>query len=289
MLIFFNAATSTCEIEFYEKDSFHVRFSFSYLSTGSFYNKDGRMISWRTDPDRELNPDYTFELSDLRLEGYFEYFFTDDASAYLQIPLSYNKLSELFINDTNSTEERESRGSFSLFQPSYYALGGKYRFSDDKLKPYAQVEFRIPPGFHDGILDDPDYSFLSDGAFEFIGTMGANLQFEESWLEASLSYNYRDEEIVDQLIMYLEGGLKTVPGTKFGAYGRYYQSLGDMDEAPDFDPRNTIVQNDLFQLGVLFDIYFFDNFYSRFEYNVNLYGKNTYTGGTFFLRAGVIF
>ena len=276
------------EIEFYEKNSFHFRLSFSYFNTGSYYDKEGDLISRQTDTSRESAPDYTFELSNISVQTFIEYSFTDDISAYFHLPLSYYKLKETYLNDTVTGGSREPRADFSLFQPSFFAIGGKYRLSDDDFMPYAIAEFRIPPGFHQGILDDPDYPFLSDGAFEFLGTIGSNLGFKESWLEASVTYNYRAEELRDQLIFYLEGGLKTVPGTRLGVFGTYFQSLGDMDDAPDFNPRMTIIQQDLLQVGAFFDIYFFENFYSKFEYHVNLYGRNTYTGGTFYVRAGII-
>lgn len=270
-----------------KKNDFLVELSFSYFSTGSYYDKDGEQVSWITDPERELAPNYTFELSSMNIQAYIEYSFTDEISAYARIPLNSSKLKETYMNDTAINGVREPRAEFTLFQPDYYAVGGRYILDYDELFPFIKAEFRIPPGFYNGILNDPDYNFLSDGAFEFLGTLGGAMHFDKSWIEAAVTYNYRDEELADQMIFDLEAGLKTVPGTALGVYGRYYQSFGNMDDAPNFNPRHTIIQQDLLKVGALFDIYF-DNFYSRFEYTVNLYGRNTYTGGIFYIRAGFI-
>jgi hypothetical protein len=286
-LVGFTAPLLSLQKKILKQNDFLIELSFSYFNTGSYYDKDGKQVSWRTDPERENNPDYTFELTSVNIQGYLEYLFTDEISAFLRVPLSSTSLKETYINDNEINGEREPRSDFSLFQPNFYAVGGKYLLDQELISPFIIAEFRIPPGFHNGILNDPDYNFLSDGAFEVYGTVGGTLHLKESWIEAGITYNYRDEELVDQLIFDLEAGLKTVPGTALGVYGRYFQSLGNMDDAPDFDPRNTIIQQDLLKVGALFDIYF-DNFYSRFEYSVNLYGRNTYTGGIFSISAGLI-
>jgi hypothetical protein len=287
LFLIFTQSLLGLEKIFMKKNDLLVELTFSYFSTGSFYDKEGNQVSWRNDPEREENADYTFELTSLTVQPYIEYKFTDEVSAHIRIPLTRSKLIESYINDSDVSGAREERSNYALFQPDHYAIGGKYILSIDEIYPFFKAEFRIPPGFHKGILNDPDYNFLSDGAFEFLATIGGSFRFDKTWIETDITYNYRDEELVDQIIFDLEAGLMTVPNTALGVYGRYYQSLGIMDDAPDFDPRMTIIQQDLLKVGALFDIYF-DNFYSRFEYSVNLYGKNTYTGGIFYLRAGII-
>lgn len=279
------------QTEFYSVKTFDIRIFGGKSNATSFYNLDGNTTFEL--PDKSLDEEqpernYIFQYSAYESGIRAEYAPIENLVIYSEIPIIYHSLTtkaDTTIYDTISY--KKITGEYSLLQPSYYSIGGRYKFYSKLAYLAAMAELRIPPGFHSGIQNDPDYEFLSDGAFELNAGLLLGVKFEKGWLESSFSYFLRGEELVDYIKIHTELGLTTVPGTKLGAELDFIQSLGSFNEAVTFEPRLTTLQENIFQGGFIFQLFITDNFYVDFSYKICLFGKNTSNKSGYLLGAGV--
>jgi len=139
---------------------------------------------------------------------------------------------------------------------------------------------------HKGIQNDPNYQFLSDGAFETIIGAVLGVKFEKSWLETSFQYNFRGEDLVDYYLIHTEGGISTVKDSRLLFFIDFLQSASSFKNAVKFDPLKTTLQSNSFNAGFLFELFLNDNIYTQFSYNLNLLGKNIMNIGYFTIAAG---
>jgi len=285
------------QTEFYKKGTIDVKMFGGKDAGSSFFNLEGKV---RTEKELPYNKDkkYIFNLTEYIYGARAEYAVSDNFALSLSIPLNYSKLIEkadttvISINnqvsppDTSTETYRKTIGEYSLFQPEYFGIGARYKLYSKKIQAAWLFEGRIPPGFHRGIHDDPDYEFLSDGAFEALTGFSLNVKFKKSWLETAILYNYRDEELSDQFIFHTQFGVSTVPGSKLLGFVNFIQSMDSFEHAVKFDPKETTLQKNLFNLGFMFQLFFSENLYGEFSYKVNLLGKNAWNLGGFLIGAG---
>ncbi len=293
----FITTAAYCQTEFYKKGTIDVKMFGGKNAGSSYFNLEGKL---RTEKKLPYDPDkkYIFNLTEYVYGARAEYAVNDNFAFSLSIPLKYSKLikkadttivtvnNQVSPPDTSTESYRKTIGEYSLFQPEYFAIGAKYKLYSKKIQAAWLFEARIPPGFHRGIHDDPDYEFLSDGAFEAITGFSLNAKFQKSWLETAVLYNYRDEELVDQFIFHTQFGVSTVPGSKLLGFVNFIRSTGSFEDAVEFDPKETILQKNLFNLGFMFQLFFTENLYGEFSYKVNLLGKNAWNLGGFLIGAG---
>lgn len=150
----------------------------------------------------------------------------------------------------------------------------------------TNFDILIPPGFHNGLFDDPDYNFLSDGAFQINFGLTFLKEFKKSWIESHIIYRFKTEEFKDDIIIFTEAGLSTVPGTALSMSLEFIQNTGNFNNARDFTPKETPTQYNSFSVGFNFLINFDKHIYSNFSYNVNLIGKNYWNFGLFNIQLG---
>lgn len=103
----------------------------------------------------------------------------------------------------------------SIFAPSYLGLGGAVQLTRGEIfNASADIMLKIPPGFHNGIYDDPNHpSFLSDGFFQATAGTNVSLWTDPILLKGRMAYNWRDEEPVDEFQYSLSAILTRVEGT----------------------------------------------------------------------------
>jgi len=257
----------------------------------SFFNLNGKTkfeISDKSLDEDQPERDYIFEYSAYETSLRAEYSPIENLVLLGEIPLLYHSLitrADTIINDT--INYKKTTGDYTLLQPSYICLGARYKFYSKLAYMAAMAELRIPPGFHNGIQSDADYKFLSDGAIEVMSGILLGIKFEKGWLESSFSYHFRDEELVDYIKIHTEFGLTTVPGSKLGGQFNFIQSMGNFNEAVEFDPRLTTLQENILQTGFFFQLFITDNWYVDFSYNINLSGKNSLNKSGFLVGAGI--
>jgi hypothetical protein len=121
--------------------------------------------------------------------------------------------------------------SRSIFSPAYYGIGGTYQISQVPIATSVSSMIKIPPGFHQGIYDDPVHpSFLSDGYWQVSTALNVRLDFKEVWTKGSIGYNWRDEEPLDEIIWNFELGFSKVEGTGIFVGGQGVISTGDITQ-----------------------------------------------------------
>lgn len=288
------------QTEFYPQNTLDIKLLFGKKSGTSFYDLNGNTKFELPDKSLDLEQpkrNYIFEYLAYESALSLEYAAKENLVLFSEIPLVYHSLSQKAdttvyrIIDTltmfyDTLKYKKNIGDYSLFQTSYFALGARYKFYSKLAYLAITGEFRIPPGFHNGIQNDPNYKFLSDGAFEIKSGIILGITFEKGWLESSFSYNFRAEELVDYLQVHTEFGLSNIPGAKIGARLDYFQSMGNFNTAVEFDPRKTTLQENALKASFLFNWFLTDNFYIDFSFEVNLLGKNTMNSSGFLAGVG---
>ena len=209
-------------------------------------------------------------------------------SVSAEIPFTYSRLKEEYEYDDHFI--KQDRNTYSVTQPDYYRLGLKYSFFTGDLYSYSKLSLFIPPGFHNGIFDDPDYTFLSDGAMVFTPGLYMGCNFEKSWLELQAAYSFRGEELEDMYVIGLEGGLRNIENTALKATLSYHKSVNTIDEnSHAFNMLETPVHEDYIQLTPSFMIRFDSGLYVAVDYKLKLWAKNSWAGGRTSLYMGYYF
>lgn len=297
-LSYFNAFAETL---FYPSNTLDIKLFGSKASSSSYFDLEGKIIT--EEKDKSVSTDqnerkilFNYEDYTLGIKG--EYSLTDNLVISLSFPLKYYSLSRrsdstYILYDSSYTppqpytySQKFNLGDNSLFQPAYYSIAARYKFYSKKSYSALLFEFRVPPGFHKGIQNDPNYPFLSDGAFETLIGAVIGVKFEKSWLETSFKYNFRGEDLVDYYLIHTEGGITTVKDSKILFFFNFLQSAGSFKNAVKFDPLKTTLQSNSFNAGFLFELFLTENLYTQFSYNLNLLGKNTLNIGWLTITAG---
>ena len=183
----------------------------------------------------------------------------------------------------------------SLFSPSYYGVGATYQIGRGKVNGSISSMVKIPPGFHNGIYDDPEHpSFLSDGYLQVTSTLNFGFTFNETWFKGNVGYNWRDEEPLDEIIYNAEIGLSKVEGTGIYAGCSGVVSTGDVTQPlqPFYAGASgstaeqlridggrgrfsTIDRENFFAINAGAYVTLFDRYVIAGNYAVRLFGKNS--------------
>ncbi len=290
-----------------KQTKFKIDFGLHVGNSSSYYDMDGELI---TDIKRDsayssqqygdsltnLSTKYIYDLQFYTFDLRFEYEFYDNLSGYIRLPYTmYNYVESDIIDYTDSTRAGDGTyypanrtaefniADISLSQFDYYGMGLNYTIVDNEFYSAVNLEYRIPPGTHKGVFDDPDYEILSDGAIQFLA--GAKLGYisKNSRVITNVSYNYRDEEFEDQLLINLLYAFSNVKKTELRFRLDYISSLAPYDNVALFLPRNSVVQEDIISFGLAFWAKLFDDIENEISYTVRLFGKNGRNQGVFSL------
>lgn len=102
----------------------------------------------------------------------------------------------------------------SILAPTWFGVGLTYQITRGALLTSVSSQVKIPPGFHDGIYDDPNHpSFLSDGYWQFTNAINVGFTNGDIWLKGSAGYTMRGEEPADEIEYSAQVGLSRVEGT----------------------------------------------------------------------------
>ncbi|MEZ4784255.1 MAG: hypothetical protein R3F28_09305 [Candidatus Kapaibacterium sp.] len=168
--------------------------SVSWTSTRNYYNTEGTTRIF--DSVRTTFTNFTLGLS-------ADYGLSDDLELNLELPIGYYTLT--------SGSRFPDR---SIFAPAWLGIGVTYGRDFGGLRGAVSSLVRIPPGFHDGIYDDPNHpTFLSDGYFQLLNSLHIAYSGDEFWVKGSVGYNLRGEEPVDEIVYSAEAGVARVKGT----------------------------------------------------------------------------
>ncbi len=301
-----------------EKTKFTVDFGFHVGNASSYYAVNGNLISEMKrdsaysfqnygDSLTNMRTTYIYDMKYYTFDLQFKYDFTDNLSVYLKLPYSmYNYVESDLLEYTDSTKSgggtynrtkesaRFTVADLSLSQFDYYGIGFNYVITNTEYYSEVNFEYRLPPGSHKGVFDDPGYKMLSDGANEFLAGFKVGYISPNTNLSANVRYNYRDEEFVDQLIVNTVFGFSKVEDTELRVKLDYISSLSGFDNVRFLFPpkgsssqevylnlRQSVVQEDYLSIGIAFWAEFFNNIENEFSYSVRLFGTNTRNQGIF--------
>jgi hypothetical protein len=118
-----------------------------------------------------------------------------------------------------------------IVSPTYLGIGGTYQISSGNLSTSLSTMVKIPPGFHDGIYDDPEHpTFLSDGFLQVTTMLNAGFRHKDMWLKGGAGYTWRDEEPIDEIPFNVEVGFSRVEGTGIFVAVSGVVSTGDVTQ-----------------------------------------------------------
>jgi len=139
----------------------------------------------------------------LTLGTSLDYGLLDRLELNVSIPIGYYAISSL-----SRFPDR------SIFAPVWYGVGLTYQITRGRLLTAVSSQVKIPPGFHDGIYDDPNHpTFLSDGYWQFTNSASIGFSAGDFWFKGSGGYNMRGEEPADEIIYSAQVGLSRIEGT----------------------------------------------------------------------------
>lgn len=137
------------------------------------------------------------------LGGTLDYGILDGLEANVDLPIGYYA-----VTSTSRFPDR------AIVAPAWLGIGATYRLTSAPLATAVSATLRIPPGFHNGIYDDPNHpSFLSDGFVQAIGALHLGWSGESGWAKGRIGYAFRAEEPVDEIQYGLQAGFSSIPGT----------------------------------------------------------------------------
>lgn len=274
--------------DFIKPDSSKIRISayMSLTNRASYLDSSGTSITHyiKDRPEFEEPIDYTLNYSIFTIGLKGEYYLTNNLHLDIDIPFSFHTLQETEehyrIVDSTRYEFDYDPPAYTLYQFDYFAFALNYDlFQNDYLWNRYRVEVRIPPGSHKGQFDDPDYDFLSDGAFEMYFQTGIGIITKSTQISTYFVYNIRDEEFSDRIISTTEFSFSTVEATRVFLRANFFHSLDDDNNRP-FHPLERPTHGDFFELqpGIIID---FGMIAMQADYRVRLFGKNTWESGCF--------
>jgi hypothetical protein len=289
--------------EIYEDDTtkfeyrYEIGIKYEKRAASSFYDQNGNDISELDDPDYPFNdilkdvlPDdfmrqYTTDFDQHVLNVSAKYHINKKWNAYLSIPVVYTTIEEKYRTQTYNTDTttfqmpRFDKANFDLLQIEHFRIGTKYNLLDGFFKVNGVAELFIPAGFDNSILDD-DNDILSDNAFEVLSGFELGLKGENLSLMLGSFYNWRDEELKDRIIFNANLSLTTVEETALMFLADYIMPFSQ-DDSYMFDPRETPIQEEIFDMGMGFWIVFNKRYKAEFEYKVRLAGTHTWRRNMF--------
>lgn len=268
-----------------------------YLATGeagSFSDSRGESVSGidiSGSSDTSGVTNLTFEYNELIVGIYAEYGITDDFTVIADLPWGHFSLKEKYRSTRivdGQPQEARSDSNFSISSFLFYGLGGRYRIIQrNRMTASLAASIRIPPGGSDGIVDNPDYDFLSDGAMEVAGGLELGLSTDFGWVAGAVKYRHRGEELEDEFFFHLEAGFNNIPEAFFKFKLDVIQSLTTFAEAREFNIREQPLQSNMIVPGVAFALTLSERYFLDVSYDIRLDAKNSWRIGTFSVGIGV--
>ena len=288
---------------FPKSNTFIFDFGFHYSTSGSFFDSTGKLRVYQVD---SLNYDvdslnihtkytkkYSWDYREYIINLGLRYGLTKDLSVMAEMPLMINTLSEDYSTDTFTLSPtfglQTQRADFSLFMPQYYKFGTMLRLDSGIVTEFIKTEFKIPPKFRNGYQNDTTKGLYKYASYELLISANAILQFEKSWLEAGMMYNFRGGLFHDQFVFKLEGGFTSVPNTSLHGMIIYCQDMGSFNNAIPYNQRKTTIQEDYFDAGVAFRANLTKFLFADFSYLIRFGIKNTLSGGKLMINTGFSF
>lgn len=281
------ATDLTAEDRFKPAGTFGAYFTGEYISSSSYYdNESDQIVKLNYEYEDETLRQYTFDYHSYSFGLKAEYSILDEVAVFAKLPFIYHTLDERWASDYDDVL-RQDKAGYSHTRLDYFGLGARFKIFSFGLYSWSNIELKIPSGFHNGVLNDTDNNFWSDGALEFTPSLFLGYDFSKSWIEAGASYNFRDEELTDRILVRAEAGVKTVESSALYLTFDYASNIDMYDEELEFNIYKIPVQDEFMSFGGGIYILFDDVLETELSYKVDLKGKNSWSKGIVNLSVGV--
>ncbi len=278
-------------------DNGFVKVYYSSATASSYFGGDGTVITQHRleDPNDSTRQYMRFDY-DIQVFGvYGEFGLSDNLTLVADFPLVALSLTET----TETLRSYPSQGvtlsstsdtTLDIAAFAYYGLGVRYALPlQGDLNVLGLLDVRIPPGFHNGLYDDPEFEYLSDGVFAM--RIGAELGLPVSggWLATRIAYALNAEERSDELHVCLEGGLNTVENAQIKLFVDGILALEDPETSRPFNVRETPSVEQYIVTGGSFIFNFSEALFADFTISAPLAGANTWNGAAVSFGIGLKF
>lgn len=197
---------------------------------------------------------------------YGEWGVTNDLTLIGEVPFAHFEYAE---DDTVSSFKDALTPPFV-----YVGVGGRYAlWRVGRTVVSVSNMVHVPPGFHRGLYDDPQYPFLSDGYFENISALEFGTSFKWGWVEGKVAYHARDEDPSNQLEVQCTAGFSSQKSVTAKVTLGAMKTLAPLPDTP-VNPRLTIAQENYVWLDTQF-MFKFSGFSVGAGFNVRVVGQHT--------------
>lgn len=271
-----------------------ISLGYSMGNASLYHDKEGNKITKKVDtipPGAYENPDtifakYTFQYTNYTIVPSVSYKATEYLKLSASLPFTMSFMEEKYTYDT--AYARTIRNDYSHYIFDYLALGIDYKLLKGTFEIDMLGGLKVPFGTQDG-QGNTDSVFLCDNAFEYFAGTKLTYNSQKSRLHAGLVFNGRSEDFSSRFIF--NGGLDflTVKDTELKVKFVYLLPIDDINSTPEFNTLRRPLNEELFQTGVGFKIYFENDMFAEVGYNINLHGKDTWGLGMFNANLGIRF
>lgn len=265
-------------------------------TAGSYYDRSGELV---TDVRQTLTqPADTVQRRvqvanefDAVVGGlYGEYGVTPELTLIVDVPVAHIQLlrrAQYSEQNPNGARSYRVDTLYSLTAPAYYGVGARYRIgSTEKLQACITASVFVPSGFDESVVNTSD-SFLSDGAMQVRGGVELGIPASFGWVALHGLYNWRGEELEDEILFRAEAGFNKVENAFFKFHVDAVQSVASFGDS-DFTPSRTLLQESYVAAGASFSLFFTKSWFVDVDYNVRILGTNTWNLSTVVLGTGIV-
>lgn len=256
---------------------------FVYSTASSFYNLNDSVITSMKYVSNDTLKQYTFDFYETKIKLLAHYYLFDKFLIFMNLPISFYSLEEKYLRDDYGI--RENKKNYSLNRVDNIEIGLSKNWVLGSVSTGIASSVRIPTGFYNGLYNNPEYEFLSDGAFELHFETEVDVQIKQFTFENSIAIDFRDEEFENRIIWNSAIGVNSIPNTELLLFSEMSLSTAKFtSNTRHLVPHEEVAQENNYYAGAQFSILFSRNIGAKFGYQVSLAGKNSWKKGTSFVQ-----
>lgn len=254
-----------------------------YTTASSFYSLNDSLISSLIYALKDTLKHYTFDFYHTSITLQARYYIEDNFKVFINMPFGFFELEEKYQRDNYGYRELKNRYTLNRIDNIEFGLSKIWTIGILTSGLIGSV--RVPTGFYDGLYDNPDYEFLSDGALEFHLGTELDIQLKQYSFENNVAINFRGEEFENQIIWNTGVGIQTVPNTELKLFAEMHLSTEKFsNQTRPLVPHQEVAQENNYFAGAEFTMLFSREVFTKFGYQVSLAGRNSWKKGTAYLQ-----
>lgn len=257
--------------------------SLGYTTASSFYNINDSLVVSAIYALQDTIKHYTFDFYHTSITLQARYYIEDKFKVFFNMPIGFFELDETYQRDEYGY--REAKKQYTLNRIDNLELGISKLWIIGAITTGLAGSVRIPTGFHNGLYDNPDYEFLSDGAMEWHLESEIDVQVKQYSLKNNLAFDLRGEEFENRVIWNAGIGIQTVPNTELKLFSEMHLSTEKFtNQTRPLVPNQEVAQENNYFAGAEFTMLFSREVLAKFGYQVSLAGKNSWKKATAYLQ-----